>query len=82
MNSTARHLNDKTALITGASGGIGLEFARILSRNKVNLILVARGEDKLKSLAAELEKADAIQTLVIKADLTDQRMHARGGELQ
>ena len=40
----------KTALITGASGGLGLEFAKILAKKKYDLVLVARNEGKLYAL--------------------------------
>lgn len=43
-------------LITGASGGIGLEFAKICAQNKQNLILVARSKNQLETLAEELRK--------------------------
>ena len=38
---------NKTALITGASGGLGLEFAKIYAKKKCDLLLVARNEGKL-----------------------------------
>ena len=41
-------------LITGASEGLGAEFARIAARERRNLILTARSEDKLAALAGEL----------------------------
>ncbi|MBU0465600.1 MAG: SDR family NAD(P)-dependent oxidoreductase, partial [Proteobacteria bacterium] len=44
------------ALITGASAGIGKAFATVFARNGFNLVLVARREEKLKSLAEQMEK--------------------------
>ncbi len=61
----------ETALITGASFGIGLEFARIFAREGYNLVLVARSADKLRQLASELEKAHGIRSLILATDLTD-----------
>ena len=48
----------KTALITGASGGIGKEFAILHAEQGGDLILVARSGDKLNALKEELEKED------------------------
>ena len=61
----------KTALITGASSGIGLELARIFAREGYNLVLVARNGDRLRQLASELEKADGARSLILATDLTD-----------
>ena len=61
----------QTALITGASFGIGTEFARIFAREGYNLVLVARSADKLRQLASELEKAHGTRSLILAADLTD-----------
>jgi short-subunit dehydrogenase len=61
----------KTALITGASFGIGAELARIFAREGYNLVLVARTGDKLRQLASELEKAYGTRSLILAADLTD-----------
>ena len=58
-----------TALITGASGGIGYELAKLFARDGSNLVLVARSGDKLAQLAAELEKAYKIPATVVVADL-------------
>lgn len=61
----------KTALITGASFGIGAEFARIFAREGYNLVLVARTADKLRQIASELEKAHGTRSLILAADLSD-----------
>ena len=59
-------------VITGASAGIGECFARALAAEKQNLILVARREERLNALAAELKKQHGIEAIVLKADLADQ----------
>ena len=59
-----------TALITGASSGIGLEFAKVFAANKTNLVLVARSEDKLNQLATQLRLDFGITVKVIVADLS------------
>jgi short-subunit dehydrogenase len=59
-----------TALITGASGGIGEQFARQLSARGVNLVLVARREPQLRALAGELEAASGVSATVVVADLS------------
>ncbi|MEG3896814.1 MULTISPECIES: SDR family oxidoreductase [unclassified Microcoleus] len=59
-----------TALITGASGGIGAAFAAELAKRQHNLILVARSEDKLQQLAATLQQQFKVRVEVIVQDLT------------
>ena len=61
---------DRTALVTGASSGIGVEIARCLVARGHGVTLVARREDKLRELADELA-ATGVRTEVIAADLTD-----------
>jgi short-subunit dehydrogenase len=56
-------------LITGASSGLGEEFARQLAARRANLILTARSEAKLRSLARELSEKHAIKTEVVALDL-------------
>ena len=62
---------NKTALVTGASDGIGAEFIDILASRKYDLILVARREDKLNQLAAKLSSQFGVQCTVIAADLSE-----------
>lgn len=60
-----------TALITGASSGIGLELARLFSKDGYNLILVARNRSKLESLGKELRSEHKVQVTVMVQDLVD-----------
>ncbi|MDY7024336.1 MAG: SDR family oxidoreductase [Cyanobacteriota bacterium] len=60
-----------TALITGASFGIGETFATELASRQTNLVLVARSQDKLTQLAQQLSQQHQIQTYVIAKDLTE-----------
>ncbi len=61
---------DTFALITGASGGIGECFARALAARRRNLVLVARSEEKLNELAAELAARHGVRVEAIAADLS------------
>jgi short-subunit dehydrogenase len=60
-----------TALVTGASGGIGEALARLLAMNGHDLVLVARREKSLQALAVELEGIHGARSVVIAADLVD-----------
>ena len=62
----------KTTLITGASSGIGEAFARRLAARGENLLLVARSEDKLKSLCEELAQAHNVHAQYVALDLTEE----------
>lgn len=57
------------ALITGASGGIGLELAKLFAGDGHDLVLVARSEDKLRTLAEQLERDTGVRVTVLACDL-------------
>ena len=58
------------ALITGASGGIGLEIARLFARDGIHLLLVARSEDKLSAIKQEIEQQYSVTVHYLPADLS------------
>ncbi len=61
----------ETALITGASAGIGKELATLFAKDGIGLVLVARRRDRLEALASELTAAHGVSVLVVDEDLSD-----------
>jgi short-subunit dehydrogenase len=67
MNSVQ---NQGTALVTGASSGIGAVYAERLAARGFDLLLVARDQERLEAAASQLRAAHGVQVEVLKADLT------------
>ena len=63
-------LKGKTALVTGASSGLGVDFATILAERGCNVVLVARREDRLRKLADDLAARHGVKTHVIATSLS------------
>jgi short-subunit dehydrogenase len=67
-----RPLSGLTAVVTGASAGIGRETAFALAREGANVTLAARREERLEAVAEEIESAHGAGTLVMPTDVTDE----------
>jgi uncharacterized protein len=61
----------KTALVTGASSGLGSQFAWLFAGDGHDVVLVARRRDKLEGLASEITKKHGVRAVALAADLTD-----------
>ena len=60
----------KTALITGASGGIGFQFSKLLAKDAYNVVLIARTEKRLLEIKKEFEEQYNVKVLIFSKDLT------------
>ncbi|MCM3566705.1 SDR family oxidoreductase [Neobacillus mesonae] len=66
-----QQLKERTIVITGASGGIGAEIAKLCAASGANLVLLARSIEKLKQLKAELESDHQVRVDVFHLDVSD-----------
>jgi len=62
-------MKPQTALITGASSGIGLELATLFAQDGINLVLIARNQERLEALAADLRSKFGVAVTVMTQDL-------------
>ncbi len=67
-------LSDRTALVTGASAGIGLAIAECLASEGVHIAITARREEPLQAIADKLRASGASQVAVITADIADRHL--------
>jgi short-subunit dehydrogenase len=70
-STVSTNASKQTALITGASGGIGYELAKLFAADRYNLVLVARSGEKLNQLAAELQTLHGVRVTVVPIDLAE-----------
>jgi short-subunit dehydrogenase len=66
---TTNSFAGKWALLTGASSGLGLEFADLLAAQKVNLVLAARRQEPMEKLASDLRRKYGVDVLIEAIDL-------------
>ncbi len=69
MSSKTKRLQDKVAIITGASRGIGREIALVFAQEGAKLVLTARSMDPLKTLSDEIVKAGGVEPLCVDLDV-------------
>src|SRR6266581_4139498 len=69
MASNRNGTQRQTALVTGGSGGIGLELAKVLARNGFDLVLLSRTRDSLEAAAGQIEGKYDVKVHVFAADL-------------
>ncbi len=67
-------LKNKTAIITGASSGIGNATARLFARQGANIVATARSDDKLKALVSDIE-SEGGRAIYVAGDITDPDLH-------
>lgn len=69
----SQNYKNRLAVVTGASSGLGVEFAKAFAARGANLVLVARREDRLNTLASEITQKHSVQveTLVLDLSLAD-----------
>ena len=65
------NMHNKTALITGGSQGLGAEMAKALASAGANVVVCSRREEKVHSVASDLQKTYSVQTLALGCDVTD-----------
>ena len=70
MASAAQKKGGRTALVTGASSGIGYELSKLFARDGYALVLVARGQDRLEAVAAELRQSYGATVTALVSDLS------------
>ena len=68
LRPDAHHVS--RAIVTGASGGLGLEFAKLLAADKHDLVLIARSADKLDAIAADLRNRYGVNVETLALDLS------------
>jgi len=67
-------LSGQVALVTGCSGGLGVQMAKALANQGANIVAVARRQDKIEAVAKEIADEFGVETLAVRCDITDTDM--------
>ena len=67
-------LKSQVAIVTGCSGGLGVQMAKALANQGCNIVPIARRMEKLEEVAAELRQEYGVEVLPIRCDITDTEM--------
>lgn len=64
-------LTGQVAIVTGASGGLGVQMAKALANQGANIVVMARRQEKIDEVAAEIHDEFGVETAAIRIDITD-----------
>jgi gluconate 5-dehydrogenase len=64
-------LKGQVALVTGCSGGLGVQMAKALANQGCNIVAIARRQDKLDAVCKEISDTFGVETLALRCDITD-----------
>ena len=67
-------LTGQVALVTGCSGGLGVQMAKALANQGCKIVAIARRQDKIEEVAKEIKETYGVETLALKCDITDTDM--------
>ena len=72
-------LTGQVAIVTGCSGGLGVQMAKALANQGCNIVPIARRMEKLEEVAKELREEFGVEVLPIRCHPHQQRWYGRGG---
>lgn len=71
MSKNYFDLTGQVAIVTGASGGLGVQMAKALANQGCNIVVMARRQEKIDAVAAEIAEEFGVETAAIRCDITD-----------
>lgn len=71
MHTNYFNLTDQVAIVTGASGGLGVQMAKALANQGAKIVVMARRQEKIDEVASDIAKEYGVDTLAIRCDITD-----------